>query len=88
MPRIEELYAFVIADKDEDDEGVPALRIGNNILPLMGADLERMRGRLHEVAQSEANRTGKPIKLIKSTGIEVIETIEPEGESNGTAHTS
>jgi hypothetical protein len=78
MPKIEELYAYVLADKDENDEGVPAVRLGDTILPLMGADMERMVGRLREVAQSEANRTGKEIKLIKSTGIEVVETIRPE----------
>jgi hypothetical protein len=78
MPKIEELYAYVLADKDENDEGVPAVRLGETVLPLMGADMERMVGRLREVAQSEANRTGKEIKLIKSTGIEVVETIRPE----------
>lgn len=88
MPKITELYAYVIADKDENDEGVPAVRVGDNVLPLMGADMERMRGRLHEVAQHEANRTGKTVKLIKSTGIEIIETIEPERKDDGTAHTS
>jgi hypothetical protein len=78
MPKITELYAYVATDKDENDEGVPAIRLGDTVLPLMGADMEHMVGRLREVAQSEANRTGKEIKLIKSTGIEVVETIRPE----------
>lgn len=78
MPKIKELYAYVIADKDENDEGIPAIQIGDKVLPLMGGDMSRMRGRLKEIAQAEANQTGKEVKLIKSTGIEVVEIIRPE----------
>jgi len=77
MPRINELYAFVIADKDEDDEGVPAFTGANGMLyPMMGADIERANS-LHNMAATLARTSGKPIKLIRSTGIEIVETIQP-----------
>jgi len=76
MPRITELYAYVIADTDEDDEGVPGFSSGEWLLPMMGADLERAAS-LQFIAEKMANDLGKPIKLVRSTGLEVVETIEP-----------
>lgn len=77
MPRITELYAYVMADTDEDDEGVPAFEgPGGVFMPMMGADMERAN-QLRELAQDFADSAGKPIKLIRSTAIEVVETLEP-----------
>ena len=78
MPKIKHLYAFVITDKDENDEGIPAITLMNNVYPLMGADMKRVEV-FRRVAQKLANDKGKEVKLIKSTGIEIIETIKPEG---------
>jgi hypothetical protein len=77
MPRIDSLYAYVIADRDEDDEGVPSIQVGSTHMPLMGSDMERMSGGLKQAAQEIADATGKEIKLIRSTGIEVLEVIQP-----------
>lgn len=76
MPRITELYAYVMADTDEDDEGVPGFSSGDWLLPMMGADLARAES-LREIAQKMANDSGKPVKLIRSTDIETIDTIQP-----------
>jgi hypothetical protein len=77
MPRITELYAYVMADTGPDDEGVPAfLGPGGAWMPMMGADLARAES-LREQAITFARTTGKPITLIRSTGIEVVEVIEP-----------
>lgn len=77
MPRIVELYAYVVADADEDDEGVPAfVGLDGSWMPMMGADMERAE-QLRSRAQFWATESGKPIKLIRSTGIEVVEVIEP-----------
>lgn len=77
MPRITELYAFVIADTDADDEGVPAFLNHNGVyMPMMGADLERAM-LLVDMARELAALKGKPIKLIRSTSIEVVDVIEP-----------
>lgn len=78
MPRIEHLYAYVMADKDEEDEGVPAfLGPGAVWMPLIGADKMRTDSLRHQ-AQLLANMHGKQIKLIRSTGIELVEMIKPE----------
>lgn len=76
MPQVTELYAYVMADTDEDDEGVPGFSDGQWLLPMMGADRERAES-LRFIAEKMANDTGKPIKLVRSTGLEVVGTIEP-----------
>lgn len=84
MPRITELYAYVIPDADEDDEGVPAT-VGSDgmFYPLMGADLERAES-LKDTAQKIADAAGKTVRLVRSTGLETVCVIEPQQEeSNG-----
>ena len=77
VPRITELYAYVIADAGPDDEGVPAFVGSDGIwMPMMGADLERAE-QLRPLAETMARNNGKSIKLIRSTGIELVDTIEP-----------
>ena len=78
MPRVEQLYAWVMTDTGPDDEGVPAfLGPDGAWMPMMGADLERAES-LGGIVQEMANAQGKSIKLIRSTGVEVVEVIEPE----------
>jgi len=78
MPKITELYAYVAEDTGPDDEGVPAFAQPSTgyWMPMMGADMERAE-QLRTMAEDMARATGKPIKLIRSTGIEVVEVIEP-----------
>lgn len=78
MPAVTELYAYVMEDTGPDDEGVPAFLDLKTAswLPLMGADMERAE-QLRSRAQVAAAAAGKPIKLIRSTGIEVVEVIHP-----------
>jgi hypothetical protein len=80
MPKITELYAYVVADADENDEGVPGFSSNGWLLPMMGADYQRAES-LREQAELIANAHGKSVKLIRSTGIEVVEIIKPR-ESN------
>lgn len=77
MPRVTELYAWVVADTGPDDEGVPAFLdpVSFVWMPMMGADLERAQ-QLRPMAETLVSIYGKPIKLIRSTGIEVVEIIE------------
>ena len=78
MPKIEQLFAYVVEDSGPDDEGVPAfLGPNGDWMPLMGADRERADS-LRSLAQRIADLHGKPIKLIRSTGIEVVAVIEPD----------
>lgn len=77
MPKITELYAFVVADTGPDDEGVPAFQSpGGTLMPMIGADMERAAS-LRPMAQQMADILGKRVKLIRSTGIEVVEVIQP-----------
>lgn len=77
MPRITELYAYVVADSGPDDEGVPAwLGPDGAWMPMMGADLERAQS-LRPEAEKVARLMGKQVTLIRSTGIEVVEEILP-----------
>ena len=76
MPRITELYAYVVADTGPEDEGVPAFidPLTGAWMPLMGADRERADS-LRPMALDLAKAQGKPIKLIRSTGIETVEVL-------------
>lgn len=78
MPRITELYAWVVADSGPDDEGVPAFMdpLTGTWLPMMGADMERAES-LREHAVGIARTFGKQVKLVRSLGLETVEVIEP-----------
>lgn len=78
MPKITTLYAWIVADKDADDEGVPAVQMPDGmIMPLMGSDMPRVDS-IRRLAQNTADMAGKPIKLVKFTNAEVIEVLEPK----------
>lgn len=81
MPKVTELYAYVAADKDENDEGIPAMTVAGNVYPLMGADLERAKS-LRPFAQALANKQNQSIKLIRCSHMEVVDVIEPNGETS------
>jgi hypothetical protein len=76
MPKIKELFAWVIAAKDEDDEGIPAINTPIGPLPMVGSDVERAAS-FRQHAQLAADHHGKPVRLIKSTAIEIVEIVQP-----------
>ena len=64
MPKITRMFAFVVADKDENDEGVVGFRDFNGQwLPLVGADMARIQS-LKPLADKISHETGKPYKII------------------------
>ncbi len=64
MPKITEMYAFVIADKDENDEGVMGIQNQDGSwMPLVGADLERIN-HLRPIADEISKHIGKPYKIL------------------------
>jgi hypothetical protein len=81
MPKVTELYAYVMADKDENDEGVPAMTVAGNVYPLMGADLPRIKS-LRPFAQALANEQGKEIKLLRFSQMEIVEMVKPDGATS------
>lgn len=77
MPRITELYAWVVADSGPDDEGVPAFMGAEGAwYSMMGADLERAMS-LRDEAQKVATLAGKPVRLLGARELVEIEVIEP-----------
>jgi len=79
MPRITQMLVYVLADKDEDDEGVPSIHTAMGAMPLLGADEDRVRS-LRPYAQKLANLSGKPVRLVRFTQLEEVEVITPTSE--------
>lgn len=61
---INEMFAFVASDSL--GEGLIAELIGNQWMPLVGADMDRVKS-LRPIAERAARQTGKKIKLVKFT---------------------
>jgi|WetSurMetagenome_2_1015567.scaffolds.fasta_scaffold310052_2 hypothetical protein len=82
MPKITELWAWVNTEADENDEGIIAHEVYDVIkgethwMPLVGADKARIES-LRDVAKATAERLGKPVKLLKFSTREEIETVTP-----------
>ena len=81
MPLITEMWAYIVTESP-GDEGLPALHDGAGMaLPMVGADAARMKS-LRQYAVTIARDMGKPVKLVRFTGMEVVETFAA-GEGNG-----
>lgn len=78
MQKIEQLFAWVMADKDENDEGIPAFETPSGWMPMVGADMARAES-LRPMAIAVGRAKGKPVKLVRSTGFEVVEVVQPWG---------
>ena len=63
MPRIDCLYAFVAEDSGPDDEGIVGAKTIDGWMPLVGADMARVKS-LRPLAEAIARQTGKTIKLL------------------------
>ena len=70
MPKITEMYCFAVED-GEGGEGIPAILMGDVNMPLVGADLERMKSWLPLVKASLAP-LGK-VRLYRFTTQEEID---------------
>ncbi|GAG78541.1 unnamed protein product [marine sediment metagenome] len=81
MPRIEEMYAFIVEDSGPDDEGVMAMQTGlgddgqSLWLPLVGADMARVNS-LRSIAQGIGRQIGKKVTLVHFTNREDLEVID------------
>jgi hypothetical protein len=76
MPLIEEMYAFISYDKDNNDEGICAFQSSYGVwIPMVGANMARVES-LKPMAKQIANMTGKKIKICKFSTREVLEIIE------------
>lgn len=64
--KIEEMYAFVVTDPDDDTEGVIGMKTDIGWMPLVGADLSRIES-LREMAKTIAGAAGTrdSLKLLR-----------------------
>lgn len=78
MPRIDEMFAYVAIEHGPTDEGIIGVKVGDTVMPLVGADIARSES-LRVAAQDVCNMMGKPVTLIKFTRREELLTLKPEG---------
>lgn len=76
MPRITEMFCFAVSDKDDDDEGIPAMDTRLGPMPLIGADVTRIDSLL-PYAQKCADEIGKPLRIYKFSQREQIGEVTP-----------
>jgi hypothetical protein len=74
--RLSTLTAFVAVDPADDSEGIVAANIGGMQMPLIGADDERVM-QLRPYAEAAVRLSGQPVKLVRFTVREDIDTITP-----------
>jgi hypothetical protein len=82
MPKVTELFAFVVADQDQDDEGVMAFLSGNTWLPMVGADIKKIEA-LRPIADSISRQMGKPYRVVRFRAVEEIELQGPPRPIDG-----
>lgn len=77
MPKIETMFAFVVADAGSDDEGVVAFHDSKmGWLPMVGAEAKSVIA-LIPVAQNIARENGKRIELLEFSVRRLVQVIEP-----------
>lgn len=75
MPKITEMYAFILEDTGPNDEGVIGIKAPNDTgtgsvwLPLVGGDMARINS-LKPLAIGIGNQVGKKVKLVHFTNRE------------------
>lgn len=77
MPKVVELFAFVIEDTGPDDEGVIGMNTMTGWVPFVGADMARVDD-LRVSAQAIATQYRKPVRILHwPAPPEVLDVIEP-----------
>lgn len=79
MPKIRQMFAYIVADAGPEDEGVIGELVGDHWMPFVGADEERMRS-LRPRAELVAAVLGKPVTLARFSVREDLEEIQPAEE--------
>jgi hypothetical protein len=67
MPRITEMFAFVVEDRGPNDEGLVGMQMPDGSwMPFVGADPKRVAS-LMPLAQEIADRYQKPVRILRFT---------------------
>jgi hypothetical protein len=75
VKKIDEMYAYVAVDPDDNTEGIVSFFGGLGNMPMVSADMENVEG-LRPIAEEAAKQSGAVIRLVRFTNRELIETIE------------
>lgn len=74
---LQTLTAFVAVDPANGDEGIIGRTLPNGVMmPMIGADQARIESLKPEAAQI-AKMTGQTVRMIRFTGREILEELEP-----------
>ena len=74
MPKITEIWAYIVDDNGPDDEGLVAVRRGDAWMPLVAADYERAKI-VRPLAEMAAKESGKSVRLVRFMMREEVEKI-------------
>lgn len=80
MPKIDTMYAYIAEDEGPDDEGVTAMRVGDMLRPMVGADMARMES-LRPLAMRIGEGGNKKITLCEFSNRKEIAKIWPKEEA-------
>lgn len=64
MLKINELYAFVVVDPKDGNEGIIGWKFGDQWMPFVGADMKRIKSLL-PFAKTIASKTGVPFRILR-----------------------
>ena len=76
MPKITELFAFIVADQNEEDEGVITFKSGDEWVPMLGTDMKRIES-LRPIADTIAYQMGKSYRVIRFQAVGEVEFNSP-----------
>jgi ribosomal protein S27AE len=77
MPRIKTVWAFVVVDPKDGNEGIISMTSATGLtMPLIASDRVRLDS-LRPYAQRVANKLGVPVQLVEFQTRVELETLEP-----------
>lgn len=74
--KITKLWAFIAVDPNDGDEGLPAMNVKGQWIPMVAADEKRIES-LRELAAEMAKSSGSKIRLVRFDNATELETFEP-----------
>jgi hypothetical protein len=76
MPRIKSIWAFLVVDPKDENEGIISMTRDGLMMPLIASDRVRL-DQLRPYAQRVADQIGRPVQLVEFVQRVELETIEP-----------
>lgn len=73
---VEEMFAFVTTDPEDNSEGIIGAEVNGELMPLVGSDTTRIK-ELLPMAKKICEHLGSEVRIIKFTKCEEIGHISP-----------